>query len=210
MMTDELLGKTSSIDAGEMIDIVFELEGTLVPQDYPFIMWTEIVRTLAWLKEEENVGILPLRGSPSGENTLLSKRTKLILRIPAGRATQAGQLTGQQLNIGESKLLVGKGKERELQSATTLHSYLVESSLGEVDFIADMKDKLQKMNVSCNLICDKYRKISGTKESLTGFGLVLHDLKPQASLQIQRTGLGGARHFGCGIFIPFKAISGLE
>jgi len=87
---------------------------------------------------------------------------------------------------------------------------MVESNLGEVEFIADMKQKLQAMNIPCNLICDKYRKISDGKNSLNGFGLVLHDLKPAASLHIQRTGLGGARHFGCGIFVPFKAISGLD
>jgi CRISPR-associated protein Cas6 len=87
---------------------------------------------------------------------------------------------------------------------------MVESNLGEVDFIAEMKQKLQEMNIACNLICDKYRKINGATESLTGYGLVLHDLKPQSSLHIQRSGLGGARHYGCGIFVPFKAISGLE
>ena len=66
------------------------------------------------------------------------------------------------------------------------------------------------MNITCNLICDKHRIIKGEAQSLKGFGLVLHDLKPQASLQIQRGGLGGARQYGCGIFVPFKAISGLD
>jgi CRISPR-associated protein Cas6 len=186
------------------------LEGALVPHDYPFALWTEIVRTLEWLKEEPNVGILPLRGSASVDNILLSKRSKLILRVPAERAAQTGRLTGQQLKIGDSLLVVGKSRERELQPATTLHSNMVESNLGEVEFIADMQKKLHKMGISCNLICDKYRKISGTQTELTGYGLVLHDLTPEASLQIQRTGLGGARHFGCGIFVPFKAITGLE
>jgi CRISPR-associated protein Cas6 len=130
--------------------------------------------------------------------------------VPIKHAVQAGQLSGQQLNIGGSILIVGKGKERQLQPATTLHSYMVESNLGEVEFIADMNEKLHAMNISCKLICDKHRKISGAKQSLNGFGLVLHDLKPQASLQIQRNGLGDARQFGCGIFVPFKAITGLD
>jgi CRISPR-associated protein Cas6 len=206
----KLFGKASQTSAQEMTDIVFDLEGSLVPNDYPFALWTEIVRTLEWLKEEQNVGILPLRGSASGESTLLSKRSKLILRVPAARGVQTNRLTGQQLKIGDSLLVVGKSRERELQPATTLHSYMVESNLGEVEFIADMQKKLRKMNISCNLICDKYKKISGSQAELSGFGLVLHDLSPEASLQIQRAGLGGARHYGCGIFVPFKAISGLE
>jgi CRISPR-associated protein Cas6 len=210
MMTEELQDKTSVNEAQEMIDIVFDLDGAQVPPDYPFELWAEIVRSLVWLKDEKNAGILPLRGSASGENTLLSRRTKLILRIPVERAAQAAKLSGQKIKIGESILKVGVGKTRELLPATTLHSTLVESGLGEVEFLADIMKQLQEMQITCNLICDKYKKIIGAKQSLAGYGLVLHDLKPQASLLIQRTGLGGARHFGCGIFVPFKAISGLE
>lgn len=209
-MANEILDQASAESTREIIDIVFDLDAAQVPRDYPFELWSEIVQSLVWLKEEKNVGILPLRGSVSGDNLLLSKRTKLILRIPSDRAGQAARLTGQKLKIGSNILLVGAGKGRALHTATTVHSTLVESSLGEVEFLADMKNKLQELNVSCNLICDKYRKISSGKQTITGYGLVLHDLKPQASLLIQRTGLGGARQYGCGIFVPFKAISGLE
>jgi CRISPR-associated protein Cas6 len=193
-----------------MIDMVFDLDGTYVPEDYPFVLWSEIVRLLPWLKDEAGVGILPLRGSASGKHTLLSKRTKLVLRVPVERAAETNLLSGRPLTVNESVLLVGKGKERLLQPSVTLHSYLVESDLDEIEFTVDMKQKLQSMNISCNLICDRFRKIKGANQSLSGFGLVLHDLKPQASIEIQRSGLGGARHFGCGIFVPFKAISGLE
>lgn len=204
-MEAEALNKESA-----MVDVVFDLSGTSVAQDYPFALWSEISRLLPWLKDVENVGILPLRGSLSGEHTLLSRRTKLILRVPAERVALTAILSGQQLQIDGSTLEVGKGKQRQLQPATTLHAYMVESNLGEVEFLADMKKKLQAMNISCNLICDRYRHIKGANQSLSGFGLVLHDLKPQASMQIQCGGLGGARQFGCGIFIPFKAITGLE
>jgi len=209
-MLEQSVTKASSIEAPNMIDVVFDLDGSTVPESYPFALWSELVRCLPWLRDEANAGILPLRGSASGENTLLSKRTKLALRVPAERAAQTFQLSGQQLDIHGSKLLVGKGKERQLQATTTLHAHLVESSLGEIEFLADMKQKLQDLNISCNLICDKHRKVRGEKQTLTGFGLVLHDLKPAASLQIQSIGLGGARHFGCGIFVPFKAITGLD
>jgi len=202
--------KALTIETPDMIDVVFDLDGSTVPEGYPFALWSELVRCLPWLKDEVNAGILPLRGSASGEHTLLSKRTKLVLRVSTERADQTAQLSGQLLNIGESKLLVGQGKKRQLQATTTLHAHLVESTLGEIEFLADMKQKLQAINISCNLICDKHRKIKGMKQTLSGFGLVLHDLKPAASLQIQSIGLGGARHFGCGIFVPFKAISGLD
>lgn len=204
-MEAERINKTSG-----MVDVVFDLSGASVPQNYPFTLWSEISRLLPWLKEVENAGILPLRGSESGEHILLSKRSKLVLRVPLEHAADTVELSGKQLHVDGSTLLVGKGKERQLQPTTTLHSYMVETGLGEVEFLADMKNKLQEMNISCNLICDKYRNIKGAKHSLSGYGLVLHDLKPQASMQIQNNGLGGAHQLGCGIFVPFKAITGLE
>ena len=209
-MVDQPATKGTNTEDQNMIDVVFDLSGSSVPDGYPFILWSEVVRCLPWLKDLENAGIHPLRGSVSGDNTLLSKRTKLILRIPTEYADQSAGLSGQQLKIGGNILLVGKSKARQLQAATTLHAHMVESNLGEIEFLADMKEILQSMNISCNLICDKHRKVRGVKQSLTGFGLVLHDLKPLPSVQIQRNGLGGARHFGCGIFVPFKAISGLD
>ncbi len=208
-MANELAPK-EIIKGRNMIDLVFDLDGSSVPDDYHFMLWSELVRCLSWLDSESDAGFHPLRGSASGSKTLLSKRTKLILRLPKDKVAQATMLSGQQLDIEGSILKVGKARERELQAATTLHSFIVESNLNEVEFLAEMKQKLHEMNIPCNLICDKQRKIHSDKQVLNGFGLVLHDLKLPDSLKIQRTGLGGARHFGCGIFVPFKAISGLD
>jgi len=209
-MTDPTVATLANSETPDMVDMVFDLNGSSVPLNYPFLLWSEAVRYLPWLNNEANAGFIPLKGSVSGETLLLSKRTKLILRLPASLAAQSALLAGKQLNIAGNILTVGTGKERPLLSTTTLHAYLVESNLGEIEFLSDMKQKLQDLNISCNLICDKQRKISNADQSLSGFGLVLHDLKPLASIQIQCIGLGGARHFGCGIFVPFKAISGLD
>ena len=206
-MVNEQLGTESHQD---MIDVVFDLDGAIVPGYYPFMLWAELVRCLPWLVEETAAGVHPLRGSASGDNILLSKRTKLILRLPVSRVSQANALTGQRLNVDGNILVVGKAREKELQAVTTLHAYIVESALSEVEFLADMRAKLQTMKIDCNLICDKFREMNDGKQVVSGFGLVLHDLKLPASLSIQRTGLGSARHLGCGIFVPFKAISGLD
>jgi len=209
-MSDNSGVAVMNAEVPNMIDIVFDLNGSSVPLNYPFALWSEAVRCLPWLSDEENAGILPLKGSVSGDTLLLSHRTKLVLRVPAAFAIQAEQLSGQQFKIDGGILSVGKSKERLLQPTTTLHAYMVESKLSEIDFLAEMKVKLQAMNVSCNLICDKQRVVRGVNQTLSGFGLVLHDLKPLASIKIQCLGLGGARHFGCGIFVPFKAITGLD
>lgn len=194
----------------EIIDVVFDVEGTSLPENYPFRLWDELVRILPWLEEQKNTGVIPLRGSSRENRLLLSRRSKLILRLPAELEAKVSALSGQVLNIEGSELKVGAGKSRAIQAAPTLHSWMVKSDLNEIEFIPAMREQLQSMGVSCNLICDLQREISDGKQSLRGFGLVLHDLKPAASVQIQQAGLSGARHLGCGIFVPFKAITGLD
>lgn len=194
----------------DMIDMAFELKGSLVPEDYAFALWDEVVRFLPWLDAEELAGILPLRGSASVEGMLLAQRAKLVLRLPAERAAQAGALSGQELNVDSGVLRIGAAMQRNLQPSTTLHSHLVESAEEEELFLAGAAARLRELGITCKWICGKRRTITGARQSLHGYSLVLHDLKPEESLKVQRAGLGGSRHFGCGIFIPHKAITGLE
>ncbi len=194
----------------DMIDLAFNLKGSFVPEGYSFALWNEIVRILPWLDAEELAGILPLRGSANGEGMLLAQRAKLVLRLPAELAAHAGALSGQELNIGPSVLQVGAFTERPLQPYTTLHAHQVESGEDEEIFLAGVAARLQEMGITCKWICGKYHTVTGAGKSMSGYSLVLHNLKPHESLQVQRAGLGGSRHFGCGIFIPYKDISGLD
>ena len=192
-----------------MLDIAFDLKGSFVHAGYAFALWDEVVRCLPWLDAEEFAGILPLRAAASGGNMLLPQRTKLVLRLPTKLAPQAMQLSGQELDVEGNTLRVGQARGKLLQPHPTLHAQLVESSSEEEMFLADMADQLREMEVACKMICGKRHAVTGAKQSIVGYSLVLHDLKPDASLQIQRAGLGGKRRFGCGIFVPYKAISGL-
>jgi CRISPR-associated protein Cas6 len=200
----------SAEEVPEIVEVVFDLKGERVPGGYAFSLWDEVVRHLPWLAQVEHAGIVPLKGSASGEDTLLSQRAKMVLRLPVSHAEKALELCGQQLNVGGSVLQIGSAKAKQLLPANTLHAHMVESTLGEVEFLAAMQQQLQAMNVPCKLICDKHVTIRTANRQLTGYGLVLHDLKPAASLLIQGLGLGGSRRYGCGMFVHFKAITGLD
>ena len=194
----------------DMVDIAFNLQGGYVPSSYPFALWQEVVRCLPWLSEEPSAGILPLRGSVSGGGLLLPQRAKLVLRLPAAREQQAGLLSGQQLNVEFSVLSVGEARIRPLQPHPTLHAQLVVSTEREDVFLAGIARQLSEMGIACKWICGKPHTIADAGHSISGYSLVLHDLKPDKSLQLQSTGLGGERRFGCGIFVPYKAITGLD
>lgn len=197
-------------DVADMVDVAFDLGGSAVPSGYAFTLWHEIVRVLPWLETEITAGVIPLRGSENGDQILLAKRSKLVLRLPSDGVAQAMALCGRELHIGFSILSIGAGKQRALQPHATLHSHLVEASEGEEAFMEGVGLELREMGVNCSRICGRQAILSAGKQSVHGYSLVLHELRPEESLQVQRAGLGGSRHFGCGIFVPYKTIAGLE
>lgn len=195
----------------EMIDTVFDLEGGILPTAYPFALWTALLRLIPRLAKEKLVGVLPLRSTVNGQGMLLSKRAKLVIRMPITLAESvASSLTGQQLDIDGSTMRVGSAKTRTIQPYPTIHAQLVTGSSDEVLFVEDIRNQMGELGVTGKLICGKRLSVSGGQRSIHGYSLVLHDLKPEASLQLQYAGLGNDRQFGCGIFVPYKVITGLS
>ncbi|MGB8410571.1 MAG: type I-MYXAN CRISPR-associated protein Cas6/Cmx6, partial [Gallionella sp.] len=185
----------------DMIDIVFDLEGGTLPAAYRFALWTALLRFVPQLAEEKLVGVLPLRSTVNSQGMLLAKRAKLAVRMPTRLAEKtASALTGKQLDIAGSPMRVGAAKERTIQPYPTIHAQLVTGSSDEVLFVEDIREQMQNLGVTGKLICGKRLSVSGSQRSIDGYSLVLHDLKPEASLHLQYAGLGEDRQFGCGIF----------
>lgn len=194
-----------------MIDMVFDLEGGTLPAAYRFLLWDAVLRHIPQLAEQKLVGVLPLRSTVNSQGMLLAKRAKLVLRIPTTLAESvAASLTGQQLDIAGSAMRVGSAKTRPIQPYPTIHAQLVTGSSDEVLFVEDIGKQMGELGVTGKLICGKRLTINGSQRSIHGYSLVLHDLKPEASLQLQYAGLGDDRQFGCGIFVPYKVITGLS
>jgi len=195
----------------EMVDMVFDLEGGTLPAEYRVALWDALLGQVPQLAEENLVGVLPLRSTVSSQGMLLAKRAKLVMRLPTTLAGSAASgLRGQQLDIGGSTMRVGDAKKRPIQPYPTIHAELVTGSDDEVLFVEDIKKQMEKLGVAGKLICGKRVTVNSGQRSIHGYSLVLHDLKPEASLLLQYSGLGVDRQFGCGIFIPYKVITGLS
>ena len=214
--SDERLGELAKIadmktSIPEMIDIVFDLGGETPTASYPFALWTELLRLAPLLQEENNIGILPLRLTESSDGMLLPKRTRLAIRLPVTLAEQAiALLSSQTLEVEGRNMQLGKGKTRPIQFYPTIHAQMVAGEHDETAFMEDIAEQLKLLGVTGNLICGKRHTLKSRDQSIHGFSLVIHDLKAEASLKLQYAGLGSSRHLGCGIFIPYKVISGLS
>lgn len=197
--------------ATEMIDLLFELEGGMLSVDYPFALWEALTTHFPQLAQEQRAGVLPLRLSASNTGMLLTKRAKLALRLPTELADQAANaLQGRELDVTGNWLHLGAAKMRTIQPSATVHAQMVAGSSDEVMFMEEVRAQLGEMQIDAHLICGLRSSLGNGQQTIHGFSLVIHDLKPEASVQLQYTGLGGERRYGCGIFVPYKAITGLE
>ena len=202
---------TNNDNPTNMVDLVFDLEGGTIPAAYRIALWNSLQDFAPQLAEEKLVGILPLRATVNNQGMLLTKRAKLAIRLPATLAeTAASRLTGQQLDIAGSTIRLGIAKTRQIEPYPTIHAQLVTGSSDEVLFVKDVKEQMDVLGVSGKLICGKRVNVNSGQRPIDGFSLVIHDLKPDASLQLQYAGLGSERQFGCGIFVPYKVITGLS
>lgn len=194
----------------EMIDVVFEISGGTLPSAYPYTLWDELVRLVPSLGEDENVGVIPLRMAASNEGMLLPKRAKLVLRLPQMLADAASDLAHKQMRVAGSEIQLGSCKTRPILYYPTLHAQLVTGADDEIAFMKEVESALATLGIEAKLICGQRRTLANGERAIKGFSLVLHDLTPEGSLRVQYTGLGKERRLGCGIFIPYKVISGLE
>lgn len=199
-----------NISTSAMIDLIFEVEEGTLSNDYPFTLWSALVERVPSLAVSKNIGILPLRPLENSEGVPLPKRSKLTIRLPSILADYATCLSGQQLLMPGSHLHLGAWKTRKFKYYPTLHAQLVTGASDELQFTNHINTQLTERGITGKMICGKRHTLTGKLHCIHGYSLVLHDLTPEASLQLQQTGLGDARQFGCGIFVPYKVISGLE
>ena len=194
----------------EMIDAVFDISGDTLPAAYPFALWDALVRHAPSLETDALIGVIPLRTAASAAGMLLPRRAKLALRLPTSLAAHAASLSGQLLDLGSGTLQLGNAKLRQIQPYPTLHAHLVTGAENEVEFLEEVTERLAELCIAGKLICGMRNRMTAPDRTIEGYSLVIHDLKSEASLRLQYTGLGADRRFGCGIFIPYKAISDLD
>lgn len=194
----------------EMIDAVFDVSGDSVPENYPFALWSELVRLVPAFGGDAAIGVLPLRTTGSASGMLLPRRAKLVVRLPVSLAAEAAALSGRVLELDGLVLRLANGRLREIQPYPTIHAHLVVGDEDEVAFVNEVSACLSDMGIAANLICGRKSSLADADSQIRGFSLVIHDLKPEDSLHLQYAGLGSHRQYGCGVFVPYKVITDLN
>jgi CRISPR-associated protein Cas6 len=187
--------------------------------DHAWALRDALVSMLPWLGDEPGAGIHSLHVADSGNgwqrpdnpDDLLypSRRTRLSLRLPRSRVTDAEKLKGATLDIAGNPLIVEQASVRGLSDLTTLFSRYVVAGEGEDEaaFLAEALRRLQAMGIRPRkMICGIERHLGTPEGRIRTRSLMLAELAVDESVRLQQQGLGPHRLLGCGLFIPHKGI----
>jgi len=208
------------------VDLAFAVRCRALPVDHALALSQAVRAVLPWLGERAGEGVHTIHGAESGNGWLrpedpdtgliyLSRRTRLVLRLPRERVDQARALTGRRLDVLGHVVEVGEARERELTPLPTIFSRYVLCEPGEEDdeprFLARVAEELRGMGVPVRkALCGRAHPIRVPDGRRLARSLMLADLEPEDSLRVQERGVGGGRVMGCGLFLPHKGIRPVE
>lgn len=207
----------------EVVDAAFAIECRSLPVDHAFALSQAVQAALPWFAGEPQAGLHTVHGAasgagwqrPEGEDALLqlSHRTRLVLRLPAGRLRDAAALSGQALDVAGFPMLVGRLTPRPLLRIASLfsRSVIFEGSDDETAFLAAATAALGALGVEAStMLCGRDVTLGTPQRTYRTRSLMVTVATPAQSLALQRQGLGEARKLGCGLFIPHKDVGDLR
>jgi CRISPR-associated protein Cas6 len=207
----------------EIVDAAFAIECRSLPVDHAYALSQALQAALPWFADEPQAGLHTVHGAasgagwqrPEGEDAVLqlSRRTRLVLRLPGRRMADAAALTGRTLDVAGSPMRVGRLAARPLLRIASLFSrgVMFEDSDDETGFLAAATEALRGLGVEAStLLCGRDVTLATPQRTYRTRSLMVTVATPAQSLALQRHGLGEARKLGCGLFIPHKDVGDLR
>lgn len=204
----------------DVVDLAFDIACRCLNVDHAYRLSQEIVRALPWMGTEPGVGIHPIHVAESGngwtrpENPTdllyLSRRTKLVLRIPKQRVDDARVLSGKSLDIDGNSLRVEAAHVRPLSAIATIFArhLVIDAAEDEEQFLRTALARLAEMDIHPKkMLCGKRVAIVTPHGAVHTRSLMLANLTLEESTTLQLRGLGAHRLLGCGLFIGHRDIN---
>ncbi len=189
------------------IDLAFRLNGSVVPVDHGYALYSALSRIAPEIHEAKAIGVHPIRGMYNGIGKLqLSDSSRLVLRLPDDEIRPYLKLAGKRLEVDEHPLSVGVPEVRMLLPVSRLRAHLVtiKGFLKEEEFLEAVKRQLQSLTVTCEVLLGQRRTFRVKEKQVVGFEVTATELTAEGSVRLQGNGLGGRRKMGCGVFVPSR------
>lgn len=221
MFWEEDTEKKPATGSDRVTDVCFKVDCRSLPAMHATELAQALRAELPWIVDEPEMAIHQIHGATTGngwerpgddELIQLSRRTRLVLRVPQSRVDDAAELTGRELDIAGNRLRVGDMSVRPVTPLSTLFARYVADPLArdeddEDRFLHWAADELRAMAIPVKkLLCGKRHTLTIEGRPVLTRTLMVADLDSHASIRLQERGLGEYRQYGCGIFLPHKGI----
>jgi CRISPR-associated protein Cas6 len=205
-------GRDAHAAAAPAVDVAFEVSADTLPRAYRNALRDALFARIPWLAMDAFAGIHPLVATVrAGDNVVLSRRTRLVIRMSRAHAHEALALERRTLDIAGARLTIGVGRVKPLAPFPTIGSAFVatmtENPLAHERAVEAM---LGAIGIPLRFICGRMSRLGAGDDELAGGSVVVHALAETDSLRLQSAGLGPHRALGCGLFVPHKAIGALD
>jgi CRISPR-associated protein Cas6 len=204
----------------DVVDLAFGIRCPTLPNDHAQALSDEVRRVLTWFEDEPSAGLHTVHGAESGNgwerpegagSTLyLSRRTKLVLRLPKERVDDAKALVGATLQVAGHPLVVTDAHPRLLSASTTLYARHVTfgtADQGEAAFMQRVAEEFRAGGFRIKkVLCGKTSLVVTANGPVMTRSLMVADLRKEEAVRLQQQGLGPMRKLGCGLFIAHKSV----
>lgn len=204
----------------EVVDLAFAIDCRHLPVDHAYPLAEAIVAVLPWMADEPLAGIHQIHvassqngwerpDAESDQPLILSRRTKLTLRVPTSRVADTEKLTGVKLDVAGHAMTIGAAKSRPMsRHATQLARYVAVAEVeDESGFLSWAEAELGAMGIVLKkALCGIARPIQTPHGVVQTRSLLVANLTPENAMLLQVRGLGPHRALGCGLFSAHKGM----
>lgn len=188
-----------------IIELKFPFTGKTLPTDQGYAMYGAIARVVPEVHAAAWFALETLPGIARGDGTTqLDPEGKLRMRLPQEHVALLLKLAGKQLQLNGQAIRLGAPQINLLQPSSALYARIVTiKGYTEPEAFTDaVCRKLNELSLRGEVVIGPRRVLKVGTHTIVGFGLALHELSDDASIQLQEQGLGGRRKMGGGYFNP--------
>ena len=221
MLWEEDKRKQHFVVPDDMADLSFKISCKQIALDHAHDLSQALHQALPWLADEERAGVHLIHGATSGNGwqrpeehdgegfIYLSKRSRMMLRMPKDRFEDVKALVGQTIEVAGNVITVGDYQVKPFTSMGTLFARYIqlENNEAENQLIDRMSNEMKTIGVTLRkALCGIGHEFVLPEGRVNTMSVMVADLDPEEAVLLQTYGIGRGRKMGFGLFIPHKGI----
>lgn len=203
-------------DAPAKVDVVFGVSGDSLPASHEYPLFAGISRLFQAVHANPAVGIFPVTGSFCGDVIMLTRDSKMRMRVPPDMIAGCIRMAGRTVNVGGIHIGLAPPNIYSLSPHPTLYARNViirqrDRSVEPGRFFQSAQAQLRRICTTGEVMPvlgddgkPVYHRVGVKEVNLLSHPVLVRGLSHEDSVALQSQGLGGKRRMGCGLFVPAR------